>query len=310
MLPSNNAQDLTQTLFRTKTISVGNKKKTYLTVITDTHGGHILGLMCPDVMCYNEDRDGNLLPYLPTLNVAQEELFAVYTRLIEKVNSLAGDGEVVLLHLGDITQGTFRPKELVSTRLADHISIAVNSIGHFVDTVSLDRLRAVRIVKGTGSHVFGEGSSESLVSMFLKAKYPSLDVRELYHGLADVGGVTVDYSHHGPVTGSREWIRGDDARRYLRDRMLKDILADREPPKLYLRGHVHDYIRETVRLNGFEADIVICPSLTFLDDYARKATRSIHKLTVGGMIFEIQDNKITDFIPVKETLDLRTKETI
>lgn len=310
MLPSVDAQQtFTASAFQ-KFVTAGKTTKTFLTVITDTHGGHILGLLGPSAMCYNEDRDGNLIPYVPAQNVAQEELWEVYNRIIDKVNSIAGEGEVVLFHLGDITQGTFRPKELVSTRIADHISIAVGSLSHLIDTVSPAKIRAVRLVKGTGSHVLGEGSSESLVRMFMEAKYAGLDVREVYHGLADVGGVPVDYSHHGPVTGSREWIRGDDARRYLRDRMMKDIVAGREPPKLYLRGHVHDYVHETLRMNGFESHLVICPSLTFLDDYARKATRSIHKLTIGGMIFQIENGKITDFIPVKETLDLRTKETI
>lgn len=284
-------------------------KKTYLSVITDTHGGHILGLMGPDVLCYNEDAKGNLIPYNPALNVAQEELWKMFDEVLNRVNSLAGKDEVVQFHLGDITQGTFRPKELVSTRLADHINIAVHSIEHMLDSLSA-KLRSFRIIKGTGSHVFGEGSAESLVQMMVKAKHPDLNVQVFYHGLADVSGVSVDYAHHGPVTGSREWIRGDDARRYLKDRMFKEIEAGNIPPKLYLRGHVHDHIHETVRMNGFESHIVVCPPLAFLDDYARQVTKSIYKVTIGGMIFEIEDGDITKFIPVKETLDLRTKETL
>jgi hypothetical protein len=94
-----------------------------------------------------------------------------------------------------------------------------------------------------------------------------------------------------------------------------DEIGDRNtPPQLVLRGHYHSLINETFTIytnnQCYESRLVVVPPLCGLGDFARKITRSAHKVTEGGAIFEIIDNKLLPTIFVTETIDIRKKEIL
>lgn len=174
--------------------------RTVVAVVSDTHGGHKLGLLNPETVLYEENESGDLVPYTPELTATQEYLWKAYLDDMAEVWSWANGDRLVLIHNGDATQGLRYVDHLVSTRLADQIEIGVMNLRPWFEHAGVT---VVRMTKGTGSHVLGEGSSEILIGQQLAALYPDVDVQVVYHGLLDVDGVELDYAHHGPFPGSR-----------------------------------------------------------------------------------------------------------
>ena len=286
--------------------------RTVVGILSDTHGGHKLGLLNPETVLYEESETGELVPYTPKLTAMQEYLWGLYKQHIEEVRAWAGFDQLVLIHNGDITQGNKYPEHLVSTRLADQISIGVANLRPWFDGAGV---RWARLAKGTGSHVLGEGSSEILIAQQLAALFAGANVQALYHGLLDVQGVQLDYAHHGPYPGSRAWLMGNVARYDLRSYMLNELSAGRTPARVVLRAHYHTWICPEVLSLEFMGDVytstlILTPSYCGLGAHGHQATRSAPSQTHGMIALEVTDGNLGEIRVFKKTLDLRTRETL
>jgi len=279
--------------------------------LADAHGGHKLGLMNPRVVLHDIDYKGNLTPWTPRPTATQKYLDKAYSQDRESVIQLAGDDPIVVVHAGDLTQGNAFKNQLVSTRMADQISIAVANLRPWCE---LPNVMAVRLLEGTGVHVFGENSAAILVCDQLRALYPHIDIKTLSHAEFTVqpGNVRLDVAHHGPGAGSRKWLEGNILRYYLVDILLTHQADGTPPPHWVFRAHYHRWKHETVRVEGIRdtvADIVLLPSYCWLDEHARKVTRSVPLVTHGLCVLECTGDgqKLHAF---KRTVDLRTKEVL
>jgi hypothetical protein len=282
-------------------------RRVILAVFNDTHGGHSLGLLNPETTLYDEDKDGNLSPYHPTLTATQKLLWGYYLDDIREVYHLAGKDEIIPLHNGDECQGNKYPARIVSSRLADQISIAEDNLGMWLQ---VPNVKTMRLSIGTGAHDFLDGSSTILVTRHLQALYPQKSVEMGYHGLMDINGVTVDYAHHGPYPGSREWLKGNVARFYLRDLMLRDIEDGKRPPDLVMRAHYHSPVHETLEQGHHKSELYVVPSYCGLDDHSTQATQSIDRVTFGMLAIEIIDGKTIGEHRLYHTLDIRKREIL
>ncbi|GAG09406.1 unnamed protein product, partial [marine sediment metagenome] len=172
----------------------------------------------------------------------------------------------------------------------------------------------MRLVYGTESHEFGQGTAPELVAAQLRLALPGRDIKTVRHGLFDIDGVVFDCAHHGSGPGSRAWLRGNIARYYTRSLMMDDLLAEKKPPRVVLRAHYHTHLRETVRIrpNGHEyvTDFVLTPSYCGMTHYALKVTRSSYMLGCGLVAFEIVDGALEGVHPFVRTVDLRTEEAL
>lgn len=278
-----------------------------LVALSDTHGGNKLGLMPPDVVLHQQGRDGKMIDYSPEPTDSQLFLWEKYQEWILSIKRLAGNDEVVIIHNGDLTHGNKYPVELVSTRMSDQISIACSNLSRLLD---FPNVKMVRLTTGTGAHNFGEGSADFLVGDMLQTFSPENDIETVYHGLLDIDGYIVDYAHHGPGPGIRDWLRGNVARFYLRDIVYRELRAGKRPPNLILRAHVHTPVFITEDYDGFEVKLMVTPPMCFLSDHARQFTQSTSAITVGMAAFEIVDGKLMDTYRFYETVELRTRETV
>lgn len=287
-----------------------NTSRTLLPVLSDTHGGHKLGLMNPDVTLFDETETGELLPYQPKPTASQEYLWALYKEHLWQVQNLARGDALVFIHNGDICQGNRYMSQLVSTRMADQILIGVANLAPILDDLNA----ALRLSIGTEAHVFGEGSAEILVADTLKARFPDQDVQVCHHGLAEIGGIWVDYAHHGPFTGSRAWLSGNVARYYLQSLMMEEIMAGRTPPRLVLRAHYHNWCCETVTISCGDRDYVstllVTPAYCMLGEFGVRATRSRSSVTNGMAVVEIEDGDIKKIHRLTKTMDIRSREKL
>lgn len=277
----------------------------------DQHGGHLLGLLNPETRVKLEMPTGEKYWHYFTLNEPQKHLWDVYTWGIEETKKLAGKDPIVVFELGDLTQGKKYISQWVSTRSSDQIYIAeANMLPWF----KLKNVVAVRLVKGTDSHGFGEGSADLTVEGLLQRRYPKKDIETLFHGLATIHGLDIDYSHHGPHPGTRNWLKGNVARYYLRSAMMDEVMLGNKPPGLYIRGHYHSYVEEYLRISNsheaYKSWLTVLPSFCMMSDYARQATRSQFTITNGMVAYEIIDGEVKNVFPFKKTIDIRTKETI
>lgn len=284
--------------------------RTLLPVLSDTHGGHKLGLMNPDVTLFQEAENGQLVPYQPKPTASQDYLWSLYRDHLWQVQNLAKGDRIVYIHNGDICQGNKHPSELVSTRMADQILIGVANLSVLFES----KVSALRLAIGTEAHVFGEGSAEILVADTLKAKFPAIDIQVCHHGLMEVGGITVDYAHHGPFTGSRAWLSGNVARYYLQSLMMEEIMAGRTPPRLVLRAHYHNWCCETVTIplgdTDYTSTILVTPAYCMLGEFGVKSTRSRSAIMNGMGVVEIVDGDILKIHRLTKTLDIRSRETL
>jgi len=286
-------------------------KRVILAVASDKHGGHRLGLLNPETVLEDEDSKGNLVQWTPKLEPFQKYLWDLHLEHIEKTKELAGKDEIIVFDNGDLTAGNKYPHEQISTRIADQFDIAAYNLRPWLD---LPNVKTVRITKGTGAHTFSEGSSEIIVQRMLKERYPKKDIRTIYHGLAKINGVRIDYTHHGPGTGSRNWLKGNNARYYMRSIIEDELDFGNTPPDLIIRGHYHEYIEEYLvkmfRGKRYKVQLNIIPSYCGIDSYARQITRSTYILQHGMVCYEVVDGKILDSYPLMNTIDIRTKEVL
>jgi len=286
-----------------------SKSGVYVLVLSDWHCGHRLGLMPPDVVLFHEDEQGNPAPWTPQQTKYQEYLWDLLERTLTQVSEKVGKRRLTLIVNGDVTQGQKYPNLWVSTRMSDQIEIAQATTEYILKR--LPQIKTVRLAFGTASHEFGEASSPRLLWKYLVAKYPKLDVKAVSHGLATIGGVGFDYAHHGPGASRRIWLNGNEARYYLRDILLGDLLAGRIPPRVVIRSHVHTYLHETLEVPGdkgyITGEIFVTPSWCGMGDHAVQVTRSVAGVTHGAVLFEIC-NGMFQHHQLIESRDVRHRE--
>ena len=276
-------------------------------VETDTHAGHKLGLCNPDAVILNDDGESTG----PDLGTFQRYLWDLRTEYINKVVGLADGDEIIHLHGGDITQGQKYMQQLISTRIADQFAIADANMWPIYRLPNVER---GRLISGTSSHIFGEGTSEIEVATRLQLRFPDKNIRPLAHSLIDIDGLELDVAHHGPGAGIRQWTRGNVARHYLRSKIWQDYKTRGKAPDLYLRGHYHTFVWETLRIRWqgewCEHHLIVLPSWCGMTEYARQSTKSEYEITNGLIALEVEGGELVNIHPLEKTLDLRTKESL
>jgi hypothetical protein len=286
-------------------------KRSILVTLADPHSGHRYGLLNPNTLLHELDKNGNIVKdYSPPLNTIQEYLWQNYLEAIQQVKDFAKKDDIVVMIGGDLTAGTKHAQRLVSDRLADQITIGASNLRPLYSL----RPKAVKIVKGTGAHTLEFGSSEILITEMLSAEFPNIPTDFCNHALTTINGAATDISHHGPTPGSRNWLKGNEARYYLRSCMQDEINAGCIPPRLYVRAHYHESSEETliIKANGhrYKSSLVILPSLCWLDDYADKVAKSPSRIEQGLYMFEIIDGDLFRIIPLTKTIDIRTRDEL
>jgi hypothetical protein len=276
-------------------------------IFTDKHGGFKLALMNPETLLFDQDKNGNPFPWIPGMTSCQEYLWKLWTGHIQQAIDIADGADVLALDLGDACHGVKYPQGLVSSRLSDQPVIAEYNMR---PVFAYKKLKAFRQVIGTQAHNAGEGSLELTLAEKLRDRNPKVDVKPLYHGLLNFGGVSTDYAHHGPFPGSRNWLAGNAARFYLRDLMMKEIQDGNTPPDLVMRGHYHQGVYELLEQNGFKSELFVLPSYSMLNDHAIQATSSPNTITHGMVVVEIENGKILRHHRLYEKIDVRTTEVI
>lgn len=281
------------------------KKRTVVVALADFHSGCKLALLNPATRLYDDVKEKN---YTPAPTYSQEKLWnEIYVPGITETFEFAADDEMIIFHDGDLTHGDRFKVELVSDRLSDQMDIAEMNLSPWY---TYPHLTKVRIMRGTGVHVMGQGSSEIIVSNYLTKKFPGVDTGYKIHYLPEIDNVIFDIAHHGPHPGGRDWLRGNVARYYLRDLMYREQRRKNIVPRVVLRAHYHTPVHEFLEMGSDCSDLFILPSMSMLDEHSAKATQSADEVTNGITLFEIIDGELHSFKRLYKKTDVRQREIL
>lgn len=275
--------------------------------IADIHAGSTHGLLNPETKIETVDKATNRETVKTFAPSVWSEILWAHTGVEApaRVREMADGDSVDLIAVGDVTQGNKHPDGLYTASVSSQIEMAYQALLPFLN---LPTLKTFGVVAGTGSHSFGEGTSEEQVAAKVKDRHKLLDVECAYHFLHTIGGVPFDITHHGANVGGKPWTDGNAVRGYVMGELAADVSAGRESPKVYVSAHVHRPVAELVRYGQRRAWGIVCPANQAPNDYARKAGRSPRDWTFGVVVVEIIDGKVVgEPIELCKTLDIRTR---
>lgn len=290
--------------------------RTIIAVRGDTQGGHAVGLLNPETKIPDLDIDDEGKTVLvgwrtPSLRPVQKKLWQWHEQGRKDIEKLAGSDPIVFVEMGDMTQGNVFKDDLGEVSLSAQYFI---SKWNMVPWMEMKAIQSAYIVKGTGVHVWGEGSTETALTHYLKESYPKKKVEITDHWLLNVNGYRLDVSHHGPGAGIRSWTRGNVFSLYVKSLMLDDISVGNPIPDLVLRAHKHEFIYcravHQVRDRIWDLPAFIVPPFCFMGSHARKVVNSPSFMGVGLLALEIINGKLHNWHPFTHYVDLRTREAI
>ena len=285
-------------------------KRRIVAAYGDTHGAHRLGLLNPAVELLDQDEAGNPRVWTPTPTATQRWLWDWFGKDVASVMELAQGDDVVVIHTGDCTSGRKYPEGLISTRDLDQFAIAVANMAPWLEH---DNVTTIRLVHGTQSHEFSQGTAPDLVAGQLGILHPARSIKATRHGLFVVDGVRFDCAHHGPTAGIRRWTAGNQLRLYTRSLIQDSRDRGIEPPDVVLRAHYHTYCREVIiwtHDQSRQTEAVITPAYCGLSHYTVQATRSAYLTSCGMVAFVIEDGRLVETHAFTRAVDLRTEEVL
>ena len=313
--------------------------RTVAALQADKHANHKLGLCNPDTVLPADDEVGRGEDVPVAISPFQEALWEMYTEDVAGVLEFAGGDEVIVFDLGDQTHGNKYPDNQMSNNMADQFAIAR---ANWAPWMLKPNVRRFRFSKGTGAHTYGEGSSETILAAELayfmtamaagatpyggetaetqlaadlRSQDQQMDVRAVYHGVAEIDGVRIDYAHHGPGPGMRDWTSGNQVRYYLKSLVLEQRRMGLPPADVYFRGHRHAFIHEALMSEMWDGDLydyhmVTLPSYCGMGAYGHQATFSAPYQWFGTVAVEIVDGEVGRIKPFVHCRDIRTWEVL
>ena len=282
----------------------------------DTQSGHAGGLLNPETVVPTVDLDKNGKKVVSGYedvkpNPVQRRMWQWTQADLKEVRKLAGNDEIVFIEMGDMTQGNVFKDDLAEASLSKQVWISFYNSKPWLDLPNVRRMRAV---KGTGVHVWGEGSTETILTFMLQKEYPKKDIRISDHYLLNIDGFILDISHHGPGAGMRNWTRGNAFELYVKSILLDDLNALRIPPHVILRAHKHEftYAHAIHQVNGrvWELPGFIVPPQCFIGSHAQKVMNSPSTMGVGTLALELINGKLYQWHALTHYVDLRTEEVL
>lgn len=276
--------------------------------MTDSHAGKGTGLLNPATVLVRVCDKGEIEEWKPPFGETQRWLWPVYESAIGRLEEYAGDDEIIVAHAGDITHGDNHGSTIPDTTREDQRIIAYDNM---LPLLSLKQVSKARFLTGTEVHV--PENAEARVAARLR-KNLGKDIACCHHARFNMGHDIVDAAHHGPSPGSRDWLKGNVARFYLRDRIYEDRRLGKEPAIAYMRGHYHRYVPETLhdRWAGIERDrhLIVVPALSGLDGYIRRIIKSTPIVEAGIVALEFINGYLEDVKAFVEINDMRTEESL
>ena len=287
-------------------------KRVIVAVRGDTQGGHSGGLLNPetDFPDIALDESGRRV----VTGFSRRELRPIQKKLWEwhedarnQIGRLAGKDDLIFLELGDMTQGNTFTDNLAEAELNAQVIIARYNM---IPWMRMRQIKKVRVTKGTGVHVWGNGATETVLVHWLADAYPKVDIAITDHWVLDVDGYLIDVAHHGAGPGIRNWTKGNVFDLYIKSKIRDALDRNEAPPNMVLRGHFHEFTyglaKHQIDEHIYKAEGYIIPPMCFIGAHAQKVIKSPDRMSLGMMALEIVNGKLLDAHHFIHSIDLRT----
>jgi len=280
-----------------------------LAVVNDLQCGNELAICNPSTRVWRWDGKRRSRQQV-SLNPAQEYLWEVFMWSKNGLFEFAEKDRIDVIVNGDMTDGNFFEGHTTNSP-NNQVIMAVDVLD---EIVRRKQVASVRLTSSTGVHAFAENSADTQIVDKLNEKYPDKDIALVEHGLLRVGSAVIDYAHHGPEGGIRQWLKGNQLYLYVKD-IVHQSHDDGQPvPNIVLRAHKHERIQVCYSA-WFEDEHTTTwgytvPSWQLLTPYARKATNSTPKVTNGLLAIEIIDGEVARTKWFAKTKYIRTEEAL
>lgn len=271
----------------------------------DHHAGHELGLLCPGAFVVRTDEDGAPYDHPLPQNAWQRRTWAMREGHLACVEALADGLPVDWCFGGDLTDGVRHHEGQMDVTGPEQLDLEERNVA---DTVAA--ANRVRFVSGTSAHA---RIGRNLASAKLASRFPN--ARAMRHARFRVQGRWVDVAHHGPSKGLRWWLEGNNARYYLRDRVLRDAnTLGVEPAAAYVRFHHHVGLHEVLSVDvggrPHLARLVVVPGYCGMTQYAQKVTQSVPYVVNGMAVLEFVAGELVKVHELNDATDLRIEELL
>ena len=289
--------------------------RTVIAVCNDFQVGSSTGILDPDSLLSRWDDVNSreaTISVASHMNPAQRYLFDLYEGGIKQVAELAGKDDLYVIVNGDYTQGERFDEYLTFNAMPDQVQIAADLICRWVKECKT--LRGIRLTKSTQVHAYKEGVADNAILTNIRERYPKLDIKLVSHGLLNINGSYIDYAHHGPSGGIRNWTKGNILRLTALS-LIRDAIQHYEPiPNVILRAHKHEQVEEWIITRRKDERIktlaVTVPSFQLMTPFAQKVTQSESIVTVGMLALEIGTGGASDLYWLTETRSYRDVEAL
>jgi len=246
-----------------------------IAVVSDLHAGSTWGLCPPVVDLYEEGRY--------EASKYQMWLWENWINYWQWARENARGKRYMVIN-GDAVDGVHhRTTQLISTNLADHISIADECIKAAVDVF---QPRRILFVRGTEVHVGSAGREEELLATRYKKYVPHDRPYSRYTAWVEAEGVKFHFAHHVGGWG-RPWTAvGAPGREsvMMRDWAVTSHLRTGEPlalPDVSVRSHQHRFNDSGL---ATYPRVFVTPSWQLSTAFGRRISQS-RLPDVGGMLF-------------------------
>lgn len=281
----------------------------YIYLEADIHSNNKWGLLQPGTLIEDVAPDGTIFYEEPELNPEQEFLYEVRANALKGVKEIVGKKPLCYVFLGDAHQGY------------KHRGIYVSQISSAATQIMIENFRPVfkqlnvakaEILFGTEAHDGLAHSHIRSLTSALRQEFQKTEIKMSWHTDLDVDGYVINCSHHGSGQGTRNWLRGNEMRYYLKSLMEDYRDTGKTPPNLVARGHFHGFHWETIRKflpGGWQiSDMILVPSLCGMGAFAKQITKSRTDIVNGSILLEIEDGRLKDMHEFVVYRDLIRKE--
>lgn len=198
-------------------------------VVSDLHCGSTVGLSPPSVLM---DDGGEY-----RASKEQLEIWEKWEVFQDKVKKLAGKRPIISVVNGDLVEGNHHHStQIQSENPSVQIDIAEQSLNR------LARMsKKLFVVRGTETHSGQSASWEESIARKIGATGNPVGLSSWWILPLDVGGVMMDFAHHGRV-GGLPWTRPNGSVSLAAQTIIHYVERGKWPPKLVFRSHFHQYV--------------------------------------------------------------------
>lgn len=269
---------------------------------SETHDGSHEGLTAPGTK--HTGNDGKNVQTITHESLSDDQKwlwYDVWLPAIDLLKYFAGSDPVHVKDSGDPVHGTKHLDNTYSAIDDEQANIALQA--RYPLHQEIPNIVSWEMAYGTAAHDYGQSSG----TRALADKLAPWGVNPRHYALDDVNvnGFITHMAHHGPGVGRSLTNRGNPAKSFVTERMIKRLINGYPVANMFIYGHVHRFVSEPISLQWgdriYNSHVIINAPMCGPNMYADQAAKSPEDWQAGPCMWETIDGRIGEFVPMVKT---------